>query len=171
MSPPTPLQIFLALILLPTLFYLAGPFSASQSPPAYHSATADARLARFLDAVTPKTGQVYAGHGLEISGNSGGHGGAGSGRESGGGAKKIVLWPLGEGSKVMGRPGVRGGSWRSSSESVGSVHEDEEEDATKVGMEGGMLEVADQAENDDEDEDDTSQHPAVTGEAEVTGHT
>lgn len=120
MAPPTSLQILLALILLPTLFYLAGPFSASPTPPAYHVATADARLARFLDAVTPNGG--YSRHGIEL----GVHGDGGE--KPGSGGKKIVLWPLGEESKVMGRPGVRGGSWRSSPDMVS-----EHEDATKVG--------------------------------------
>ena len=103
---------------------------------------------------------MYSGHDLQL----GGYGG--SGEKMGSGGKKIVLWPLGEESKVMGRPGVRGGSWRSSPESVAP----EDEVATKMVIEGGMLEAEADAKAENEDEDNISQHSAVTGEADVRGH-
>lgn len=90
---------------------------------------------------------------------SGESGGSGDGGKSGigvtgvrGGGKKIALWPLGEESKVMGRPGVRGGSWRSAP-GVGS--EDEDGDVTKVAIESGVLEAEAGAEHKHDLEQET----------------
>jgi len=75
------------------LFALAGPFSANTSPN-LHKASADARLARWIDAVTPDEAYRPAAHAKPAQ------------QPINLGGSKIKLYPLGQ-KPQKGKPGNR----------------------------------------------------------------